>query len=421
MSGHTIACPKCSFAFALDESLAGPLVAAARREFEAKLAEKDAAVAAREAKLAAGAEALERRRAALEEQAAREAAAARAKIAEEEASKARLAVQHDLTERANQLSALQEVLAARDAKLAEAQAAQAEMMKRQRALEDAKREMEVTIETRVRETLDAVREKAKQEADQALQLKIVESKEQIASMQRQIEELRRKAEQGSQQLQGEALEVQLEAMLRAKFPHDAFEPVAKGKSGGDVLQRVIGPAGQPCGSILWETKRTKAWSDGWLAKLRDDQRAARADFALLVSNALPKGVAAFDCVDGVWVAETRCALPVAVALRHALIEVSGARRQAEGQQDKMALVYQYLTGPRFRHRVEAIVERFRAMEADLQRERLLMAKQWAKREEQLRGVLDATMGMYGDLQGIAGNALAELDGLEPPLLESPGA
>ena len=151
-------------------------------------------------------------------------------------------------------------------------------------------------------------------------------------MQRQIEELRRKAEQGSQQLQGEAQELELEASLRARFPRDLIEPVPKGEFGGDVLQRVIGPLDQPCGTILWESKRTKNWSDGWLAKLRDDQRKAKADIALIVSSALPKGVHTFDQIDGVWVTDARCAVPVAIALRQSLIELAAARQAREGQQ-----------------------------------------------------------------------------------------
>jgi hypothetical protein len=118
-------------------------------------------------------------------------------------------------------------------------------------------------------------------------------------MQRQIEDLRRKAEQGSQQLQGEVQELALEALLRQKFPRDLLEPVPKGEFGGDLIQRVLGPAGQICGAILWEAKRTKNWSDGWLGKLREDQRAAKADLALIVSHALPKGLQTFDQIDGV--------------------------------------------------------------------------------------------------------------------------
>ena len=178
-----------------------------------------------------------------------------------------------------------------------------------------------------------------------------------------------------------------------------------------MLHRVVTPANQRCGTILWEAKRTKNWADGWLAKLRDDQRRVNADVALLVSTALPKGVHTFDHIDGVWVADVRCAVPVAIALRQSLIDIAAARQAGEGQHTKMDLVYRYLTGPRFRQRIEAIVEKFSDMQADLDRERKAMTRLWAKREAQLRAVLEATAGMYSDLQGIAGTALEEIDHL----------
>jgi hypothetical protein len=187
--------------------------------------------------------------------------------------------------------------------------------------------------------------------------------------------------------------------------------------GGDVTHRVNGPLGQPCGTILWESKRTKNWSDGWLAKLREDQRAAKAEIAVIVSQALPKGVDTFDLVDGVWVTHPRAALPVAMTLRHTLLEVSLARQSSEGQQTKMEMVYQYLTGPRFRQRVQAIVEAFSSMQEDLDKEKRAITKQWAKREEQIERVMGATVGMYGDLQGIAGRSLQEIEGLGFAALE----
>lgn len=177
-------------------------------------------------------------------------------------------------------------------------------------------------------------------------------------MARTIEELKRKAEQGSQQSQGEVLELELEELLRGRFPTDLIEPVGKGELGADVVQQVNGSVGQPAGIILWETKRTKAWSDGWLAKLRDDQRRCGADVALIISQALPKHIEQFDLLDGVWVAHPRCALPVAVALRQTLIEVNSSRMVQQGQQTKMEQVYHYLTGNKFRQRVEAVVEKF---------------------------------------------------------------
>jgi len=306
---------------------------------------------------------------------------------------------------------LRERLAEREVKLAEAQDAQAGFLRKQRELEDAKRELNLTVEKRIQEGLGVVRSEARREAEDQLNLKVAEREETIASMKRQIDDLKRKAEQGSQQLQGEVLELELEALLRSRFKSDSIEPVPKGEHGGDVLHRVVGPAGLPCGTILWESKRTKNWSDGWLAKLREDQRAAKAELSVLVSQALPKGVETFEQLDNVWVVHPRSAMPLAVALRQTLLEVAMARQAAEGQQTKMELVYGYLTGPQFRRRVEAIVEAFSSMQEDLDKERRAITKQWAKREEQIARVMQATVGMYGDLQGIAGKTLKEIDGL----------
>jgi hypothetical protein len=344
--------------------------------------------------------------------------AERVAIVEAEAAKARVALTEELGQRDRQLADLQQILATNTTKLAEAQQAQAGVMRKQRELDDAKREVELTVEKKVQENLAAVYDKARIEAEDTLKSKVTEKETQIAGMQRQIEELRRKAEQGSQQLQGEALELELESLLRGRFPRDLIEPVSNGEFGGDVLQRVLGPTGQACGAILWESKRTKNWSDSWLGKLRNDQRAAKAEVALIVSSALPKGVEGFDLIDNVWVAEPRFAVPLAVALRQSLIDLAGNRQTQEGQQTKMELVYRYLTGPRFRHRIDAIVERFTEMQADLDRERKTMMRMWAKREEQLKGVLDSTAGLYGDLQGIAGRAMQEIEGLDLLMIET---
>ena len=419
MNEPVIQCPTCSTEIKLTESLAAPLIEQTRRQFERTLAAKDAEVAKREAALKTKEGELAAAKASVDEQVAAKVKSERAAIAAEEAKKAKLLAASDLDQKTKELNDLQEVLKERDAKLADAQKAQADLIRKQRELDDAKREMDLTIEKKVQESLVAVRDKARQEGEEALKLRVLEKEEQISSMQRQIEDLKRKAEQGSQQLQGEVLELELESLLRSKFPLDLIEPVPKGEFGGDVLQRVLGISGQACGTILWESKRTKNWSDGWLAKLRDDQRSANAELALLVSNVLPKGVTAFDHVDGIWVAESRCAVPVAIALRQSLIEIAKVRQAGDGQQTKMELVYEYLTGPRFRHRVEAIVEKFSDMQADLDRERKTMTRLWAKRQAQIQGVIETTVGMYGDLQGIAGKALQEIEALSLPALEGP--
>ena len=409
MSKSTIICPNCHTEIKLNESLAAPLIEATRVQYEQKLATKESEIKSRETSIA-------REKETIDQQVAEKLNAERERIAGEEARKAKLVASNDLAQKVTEIAELQQVLNEREAKLAEAQQAQAELIRKQRELDDAKREMDLTVEKRVQESLGTVRDKAKLEAEEGLKLRVLEKEEQISSMQRQIEELRRRAEQGSQQLQGEAQEIELETLLRAKFPGDLIEPVPKGEFGGDVLHRVVSPTGQNCGTILWESKRTKNWADTWLSKLREDQRGAKAELALIVSHTLPRGVQAFDFIDGIWVTDTTCAIPVAIALRQSLIAIALARQAGEGQQSKMELVYQYLTGPRFRHRIEAIVEKFSDMQLDLDRERKATTRLWAKREAQIRGVIESTVGMYGDLQGIAGKSLQEIDGLDIKLI-----
>ena len=416
MTEPTITCPNCKTEIRLTESLAAPLIAATRTQFERQLAQKDADIATREQGVRDKEKQIAEARRTLDERVADQVAtqlkAERARVTAEESKKAKLASAAELDAKAQELTELHEVLKVRDEKLAEAQRAQAELIRKQRELDDAKRELELTVEKRVQAGLTEVRTQAKREAEDGLKLRVMEKDQTIASMQQKIEELKQKAEQGSQQLQGEVQELELENMLRARFPYDMIEPVPKGEFGGDALQRVNSQSGQACGTILWESKRTKNWSDGWLVKLREDQRSAKAEVSVLVSQVLPKGVETFDVVDGVWVTSPRAALPVATILRQTLMQVSMARQVTEGQQTKTEMVYQYLTGPRFRHRVEAIVEAFSSMQEDLDKERKAIMKQWAKRQEQIERVMGATVGMYGDLQGIAGKSLQEIEGLE---------
>jgi len=421
MNEPTIICPSCKTEIRLTESLAAPLLESTRHEYEKRLTQKDIDIAKREAGIREREDAIVKAREHLDEQVDEKVRAERGRIAAEEARKAKVALQNDLDLQAKEITDLQEVLSQRDAKLAEAQKTQADLLRKQRELDDAKREIDLTVEKRVHEGLSAIREQAKKEAEEGLKLKVFEKEQTIASMQKQIEELMRKADQGSQQLQGEVQELELESLLTVKFPLDTISPVPKGEHGGDALHHVVGLSGQPCGTILWETKRTKNWSDSWLSKLRDDQRISKAEIAVIVSHALPKGIETFELVEGVWVTHPRAIIPVAIALRHLLIEVNCARQASEGRQTKTEMIYQYLTGPRFRHRVEAIVESFSSMQEDLNKEKKAIIKQWAKREEQIDRVMQATVGMYGDLQGIAGRTLQEIEGLELRALSSPMA
>jgi hypothetical protein len=403
-----ISCPECQAEIKLTESLAAPLLRTRELEFkrlEAELREREASLA--------------RKRDLIEQDVAARLAAERRKVADEEQRKARLALGNELESKQRELQDLNALLRSRDAKLAQAQQAHADIVRKQRELEDKEREIDLTIEKRVSASMGQVQQKARQDAEDQLKLKVAEKDQLIGSMQRQIEELRRKSEQGSQQLQGEALEVELHQVLTDRFDHDTVTRVQKGEFGGDVLQQVVSPSGFVCGSILWESKRTRNWSEGWLPKLRQDQRAAKAEVAVIVSQTLPRGMAHFGFVDGVYVVSPACVAPVATMLRNALLELAVARQASQGRETKAALVYQYLIGSRFRQRVQAIVEAFTSMQDDLAAEKKALQKQWAKRETQLDRLMSSTVGMYGDLQGIAGRSLEEIDGLSVLALEAP--
>src|SRR6266478_9476973 len=275
MGDPLIVCPRCSTPIKLTDTLAVPLIAKTRKQFEQQLAQKDSDFARREESLHQSQKALAKARQAIDDEVAKRLQTERVSMTESEKKKARIALAADLQQRDRQLAELRGHLDANNAKLAEAQRAHAEVLRKSRELDDAKRELELSVQKKVQESLAAVRDQAKAEAEDSLRAQVSEREAQISGMQRQIEELSRKAEQGSQQLQGEALERELESLLRNRFPQDLIEPVPKGEFGGDILQRVQGPAGRFFGTILWESKRTKAWNDAWLTKLRDDQRTAK--------------------------------------------------------------------------------------------------------------------------------------------------
>src|SRR5258708_1344041 len=242
MSDPLIVCPKCSTPIKLTDSLAASLIAKTRKQFEQQLAQKDADFARREVSLRQSQKALSKAREAIDDEVAKRLQVERVLITESEQKQARIALAADLKQRDRLLAELQGNLDANNAKLAEAQQAHADVLRKSRELDDAKRELDLSVQKKVQESLAAVRDQAKVEAEDGLRTKVSEREAQISGMQRQIEELSRKADQGSQQLQGEALERELETLLRTRFPQDLIEPVPKGEFGADILHRVQVPA-----------------------------------------------------------------------------------------------------------------------------------------------------------------------------------
>lgn len=319
----------------------------------------------------------------------------------------------------SKLQAAEESLAGKDAKLREAEQAEIQARQLKAQAEETLRQAELTIARRLDEERAKVREATAQERDEEHRLKLSEKDKLIADMNKQIEELRRKGDRSAQQLVGDVLELDLQEVLSGAFPHDQFERIKKGQSGADLLQTVRTPSGQVCGRILWESKRTKNWSDGWLGKLREDQRAMKSELAALVTDTLPNTVSNFATVEGVWVTAIDTAMPMAAALRVGLIETARARVAAEGAGTKKDLVYGYLTGAEFRQRVVGVLEPIVEMRDSLQKEKTLLTRQWSAREKQLDRALNNVANLYGDLHGIVGNSLPAVEGLSMPELDAP--
>jgi hypothetical protein len=317
------------------------------------------------------------------------------------------------------LRLLREQLAEQERKTREAQEAELALRKEKLALEARARELDLEVARRVDAEKRKLEEQVRRAATEEHTLKLKEKDKQIEDLKALLEEARRKSEQGSQERQGEVLELDLETALARAFPHDAIRPVPKGMRGADVIQEVRDGQLRPCGTIIWETKNTKNWSPAWLAKLKDDQRAAGAGVAVLVSITLPEDVRAFGLVDGVWVTTLACYLPLAAALREQLIRVAFAQAAAQGMGEKMEALYRYLSSDEFRHRVEALVETFKAMEEQLAKERRAMEKLWAERAKQIERLMTNTVGMYGAIRGAIGGQLPEIPALELGALPVP--
>lgn len=358
-------------------------------------------------------QALERARIETEERLRREAEEKiRALVAEAEA---RARGQSSL-----ELAELRRQLAEQEEKTRQAQARELELARQAEALRQRQQELDVEVERRLAAARTEEEKRLRDLITQEQSLKLAERDKQIADLKRLIEEMRKKSEQGSQELQGEVLEIDIQTALERQFPHDLIRPVPKGMTGADLIQEVRDGALNSCGQIIWEVKNTKLWKPQWLDKLKADQRAARAAIAVLVSVALPEGVRGFAQMNGVWVSDLVHYPMLAVALRDQLQQVAFARAAGQGKKEKMERLYQYLAGDEFRHRVEAIVEAFTALREQLDKERRAMNKHWAEREKQIEQVILNTTGMYGALAGIIGQSLPAIPALElenTPLLK----
>jgi hypothetical protein len=385
----TIKCPNCGHVIPMSEALSHQIAERARAESRAEIDKLQSSLSRKEKELQERAEKID---ATVQERVLAEAA----KIEKEAREKARGSLSVEIQDLKNQLA---EAATQRDV----AQKAELQARTRARELDERAKNLDLEAARKIDAERQKIQEDAAKRAEEQYQLKLAEKEKQIQDAKKANEELKRKLDQGSQQLQGEVLELQLEEMLRSTFPTDQIEPVPKGVSGADVIHRVLSRSGRVCGTIVWESKRTKAWSEGWAPKLKDDQRKLAAEIAVLVSEALPKDCNTFTHMNGIWVTSSQCAISLGAVLRMQLMQVASARAAAAGAKQKSEILYEYVVGsPEFRHRVEAIAEAFIGMQTGLQEEKRAAQRQWAKREKQIEQVISNTAAMYGELQALTG-------------------
>jgi hypothetical protein len=283
-----------------------------------------------------------------------------------------------------------------------------ELNKLMRQLRFENEKQKIEMEKKLTEEQEKIRRQQKDQLEKEFQLKILEKDKKLNDALKLAEEYKRKLEQGSQQLQGEVLELQLEELLKKEFPIDEVKEVPKGVKGADILQIVKNQFGKNCGTIIWELKRTKNWSDEWVSKLKDDQRAVKAEVAVLVSNILPANLKYFGLYQGIWVCSTESVLEITTILRHSLINIYAVKSSVAGKEEKKEILWQYLTSTEFQQRIAAIIESHEQFQEDIEKEKRFFALKWAKQEKNIRKVIDNLLGVSGDLQGILGKALPEL-------------
>jgi hypothetical protein len=279
-------------------------------------------------------------------------------------------------------------------------------------LQQQRMQMELEFQKKKNEEMDLALKQIKDSLANEYEMKLKDKDYQFNKMREQIEEMKRKAEQGSMQMQGEVQEVALAELLRNFFPHDLVQDVPKGVKGADVIQLVRNFQGQVCGKIVYESKRTKAFGGDWIDKLKFDMRELGASVAIIVTEAMPNDMDRFGIKDGVWVCSFAEVKSLAFVLRDSLLKIQAITDSQENKEDKLNLLYDYVTGNEFRNRLEAVAEGFRNVKETINKERMFMEKMWAEREKQMEKAMTSTVKLFGSVRGIVGTGISDLKMLE---------
>ena len=404
MEQGKITCPNCGEEFEISDALTGTIREHLKKELLKEVNRREAQLKEKTALLRSQEEGIAKKREKIEEEIEARLNKEMSQIEEKAAKKLK-------GQYSDQLKELQDAIEEKDASLKTFREQELALRKEQRKLKEAAESLELEVARKLDEEREKIRIEAAQRVAEEHRLKDLEKEKVINDLKASLADMKRKAEQGSMETQGEVLEQNFEDQLKSFFVHDDIKPVPKGIRGADLIQTVRTTMGADCGVLLWEAKNTKAWGNTWIPKLKDDMIEVRASIAILVSVVLPEGVRRFGHVDGVWVSDPLSAIPLAAALREQLMAVSRERNASVGKSEKMEMLYRYLAGAEFKQKIEGIVEAFTSMQEQLNKERRTMERHWKQREKEIERVVKNTVGLYGDMQGIIGGQIPEIPAL----------
>ena len=404
---NNIKCPNCGTDIELTEALTDQIEHEMKAQFQKQADKQGQELKKQKQLLEKKAEELAEKQAGVDEQVSERLKAERKKISEVERKKV-IAEQEDATQ------ALKQELAEKSSKLSAANKKELSLLKHQQELEEKSENIDLEVQRKIAGSRKKILAEATEKAAEQQMLKLREKDDLIKTMQEKLESLKRRAELGSQEAQGEALEEELKDLLIREFPFDRIDEVKKGARGADIVQAIHNGSGNECGKILWETKNTKDFQKPWIEKLKKDQQQAQADIAVLMSVALPAGIKSFGLHEGIWITDYKSSTGLAAALRQGIILASRQKAITAGRNSIKDVVYDYITSQEFSLHISSVVNSYKQMQADLEKEKNAMARIWKKRDKQISTVLENVSGMYGSIEGIVGTqkALPAIDVLE---------
>lgn len=402
-----IKCPNCGYSFDVEEALSGELEAQIKAEYEKKINEQADKFKLERKKL-------EEQKKLLEAEKERQNELIKTELAKALEKEKKKIEQSTFEQYEDQLRYLKEENEKRRSENKALKQKEVSLMRQEAALKEKEEELKLNVEKQILKGQREIEEKAKAKEREKFELEKIELHKKIEDTKKLAEEMRRKAEQGSMQLQGEAQELALEELLTKTYPYDIIQEVPKGVKGADCIQYVKNSFQQNCGSIVYESKRTKSFSNKWIDKLKQDQITCKADIALLVTETMPSEMDKFSERDGIWICSFREVLSVSLVLREMLIKINSVKKSQENKGDKMELLYNYLTSNEFVQNVKRIIENYDDMIEQLNYEKKAMHKLWGQREKQIWVVQENLSSLFGSIKGIAGKELDTSNLLELP-------